>query len=1106
MRQPPAMENAVMQLNMGEGKSSVIVPVVVMALTDSSRLVRVVVTKAQSRQMFHELVSKLGCLVNRRVFTLPFSRALQVSEVDARAIHDQCQKCMNAGGVMLVQPEHILSFKLMGLEALITNKEVVGRALLETQSLFDTKSRDIVDESDENFSVKFELIYTMGSQVPIEFGPQRWILIQEILGLVRKHARSVHDRFPLSIEVQQRGRHSGEFPRIRLLKADATKMLLDDVVSDICKIGFPGFPISKQSPVSRRSVMKYINQTVLTASEIKAVEQGPFWTDATTSYLLLLRGLFAGGLLAFAFERKRWRVNYGLDSSRQPPTKLAVPYRAKDNPAPRSEFSHPDVVIVLTCNSYYYGGLSNDEMFQAFEQLIDFEEADAEYQAWIQDADRLPGAFSSLMGINLKDRLQCQQDLFPSFRFAKRTIDYFLQAIVFPKQMREFPQKLSASGWDLGDVKSHPTTGFSGTVDSSRLLPLDVKYLDLPSQRHTNALVLENLLRPDNEVILLPARPMATSEDMDETRNSCSDARALLDVIVGRGDPNLRVILDVGAQILELTNVQVAQEWLALAHENDPEVQAAVYFDDDEEIMVRDMKGGTEQLRVSPFADQLDACVVFLDEAHTRGTDLRLPEYYRAAVTLGANLTKDRLVQACMRMRKLGKGQSLVFCVPPEIQTKIQDAEAEEQNGYHIVNQQTDRHIGVLEVLQWAIGETHIDLWRNMSLWAAQGRRFDEQKALWHEIGDGDATSMTTSHAAKFLEEESQSLEQRYRPEVPGVRSNSAHANNARAQQIHERCVEIGSLNFDEAALQGEQERELAPEVEEERQIERPPPAEAARHTLHPDLKAFVSTGVVPQGSSVFMPAFWALRETTSAKHLDVDQFPKDVLVTKDFATTLKKTKDTYFNSDACQRPVHWILTSQPNSWEFVVIISPFEAHELLPRIKLGEKTTLHIYSARPSLEIDALDDLTLYTVPSRPRDQPPQNLPLRLAVQLNLFAGQLYFKSFEDYVELCNTLRICWKEAMIGDKVDADGFIRKARSRAGKLVIRNSAFRNSPVKFLKDFLSKTRRDCQPIERTQLGRVLDGTLLQASDFISGPDDEDVHMTGLSEDGDVEMSG
>lgn len=406
-----------MQLNMGEGKSSVIVPIVVMALADRSKLVRVVVTKAQSRQMFHELVSKLGGLINRRVFTMPFSRKLKLSEVDVQAIHAQCQNCIETGAVILIQPEHVLSLKLMGLEAFIAKNEPLGRALLRIQSLFDTKSRDIVDESDENFGVKFELIYTMGSQGPIEFGPQRWIIIQEVLGFVREHASSVQQRLPRSIEIRNIGRNSGVFPRIRLLKEDAREMLLEEVVSDICKIGFPGFPISRQAPDSREAVMRYITQPVLSASEVEAVERGPFWKDSTIKYLLLLRGLFAGGLLAFVFERKRWRVNYGLDSTRQPPTKLAVPYRAKDSPSPRSEFSHPDVVIMLTCNSYYYGGLNVEDISRAFEHLLGSEQADAEYQAWVQDAHKLAPDFNSLKGINLKDVSQCKRDIFPCCKF-----------------------------------------------------------------------------------------------------------------------------------------------------------------------------------------------------------------------------------------------------------------------------------------------------------------------------------------------------------------------------------------------------------------------------------------------------------------------------------------------------------------------------------------------------------------------------------------------------------------------------------------------------------------------------------------------------------------
>jgi len=58
-----------------------------------------------------------------------------------------------------------------------------------------------------------------------------------------------------------------------------------------------------------------------------------------------------------------------------------------------------------------------------------------------------------------------------------------------------------------------------------------------------------------------------------------------------------------------------------------------------------DRAGVIEPLQYSPYAQQLGACSVFLDEAHTRGIDLRLPPSYRAAVTLGAGITKDKLVQ-----------------------------------------------------------------------------------------------------------------------------------------------------------------------------------------------------------------------------------------------------------------------------------------------------------------------------------------------------------------------------------------------------------------------------------------------------------------------------
>jgi hypothetical protein len=61
-----------------------------------------------------------------------------------------------------------------------------------------------------------------------------------------------------------------------------------------------------------------------------------------------------------------------------------------------------------------------------------------------------------------------------------------------------------------------------------------------------------------------------------------------------------------------------------------------------------DRAGRTEPLQTSPFAQQLDVCLVYLDEAHTRGTDLKLPRNYRAAVTLGSGLVKDKLTQGML--------------------------------------------------------------------------------------------------------------------------------------------------------------------------------------------------------------------------------------------------------------------------------------------------------------------------------------------------------------------------------------------------------------------------------------------------------------------------
>ena len=108
---------------------------------------------------------------------------------------------------------------------------------------------------------------------------------------------------------------------------------------------------------------------------------------------------------------------------------------------------------------------------------------------------------------------------------------------------------------------------------------------------------------------------------------------------VVESEPPVRVILDMGAQVLDWKNEEVVRQWLSHV----PEAQAAVVFDDRNDLSVLSHDGVTESLMISPFAKQMDQCLVYLDVAHTRGTDLELPTNYQAAVTLGPDLTNDRL-------------------------------------------------------------------------------------------------------------------------------------------------------------------------------------------------------------------------------------------------------------------------------------------------------------------------------------------------------------------------------------------------------------------------------------------------------------------------------
>ncbi|KAK6601220.1 hypothetical protein H4I96_06561 [Botrytis cinerea] len=750
MMAPPNRDNTVMQLNMGEGKSSVLVPSIALALADSSRLVRFIVTKPQFRQMYQSLIARYGNMVSRRIYQFLIPRDIRLDRDKIQVIQQILRECMEEGGIMLVQPEHLLSFQLMGIECWFNSDDIVARELSMLQEYLDVHSRGIIDESNENLSAKYELVYTIGQQRATEHSPQRWLVVLQVLELVQRLAPYIKSKYPQFYEVYEWNR----------------------LAKQICHQGLEGFPIARQPETTRIAVQR---------GEEQILDRSRHWYPTKTSRL------DRWGVIAHVLSQKRWRVNYGVDVNRVPKTRLAVPFRAKDEPA------------------------------------------------------------------------------------------------------------------------------LSGTNDSRYVLPTSVKQFDLPEQRHTSALVLSYIVRPENNVFMMPKCMISEGE----TSSGTDILRSLVQL-----KPQVRVILDVGAQIIDLTNQEAAQQWLRMVQPDDDLTQAAIYFDENDILSVVDRFGCIELLQFSPFAKQMDKCLIFLDESHTQGTDLRLPQDYRAAVTLGNNLTKDRLVQACMRMRKL------------------------------------------------------------------------------------------------------------------------AH------------------VNIEAASLQEEQERELFPEAEEERQVEKPPYAEALAHPIHPNLRYFVQHGKIDMHRGGFLHAFSSLANTSTAINANVEELPRNLLVTEDFAQTIKIEWQRNYQSDLFQRPVQWVLTArlEDESKVHLVIISPYEAQGLLEDIKSSATVTLHIYSPHMNETHPFLDNLMLYTIPERKK---AKMIPQNLVIQLNLFAGQLYLSSFKKYTQICDTLCLFWNVCESDIALGPDGFIPLG---------------------CKIFLTKTRRNNESVDKTHMGKILNGLLLGEEDF------------------------
>ncbi|PYI17562.1 hypothetical protein BO99DRAFT_434452 [Aspergillus violaceofuscus CBS 115571] len=410
-----------------------------------------------------------------------------------------------------------------------------------------------------------------------------------------------------------------------------------------------------------------------------------------------------------------------------------------------------------------------------------------------------------------------------------------------------------------------------------------------------------------------------------------------------------------------------------------------------------------------------------------------------------------------MRLRQLGTTQSVVFIAPPEVHLNILD----------VCGKHQDEELDSSDVVYWLLHQTCASDRDLEPLYNAQGVDFCRRIQAAEDHPHFVKNQLQRKYYMGILQQpEQQTLEQLYKPAPTDASDGDSNSSNdltysgqaanfievlrqrrAEGKGVHDSTINSSALE------EVEQEREVAYEVEEEREVERPKLLKPYTYPgLHRSLSQFAETGslagvgYVPAESMVFET------ELGGKYRGKVDLSLPHLYVSVEFTKTVKlKPRE---KMDELTRPVNWLLCNIRT--EIAIIVTPEEAEDLIPILRNEAAPSMHLmtYAAPVTKRMQHFSNLDDYTVPPLPV---AKYVPAFLAFEVGIFAGRLYFGPRE-YEEILDRLVLEWDDA------------------AGSAVTPAEGSSLSMV-FLQEWLA-LRWQGQDISHTPMGYVCQGRMLR----------------------------
>ena len=368
-----------------------------------------------------------------------------------------------------------------------------------------------------------------------------------------------------------------------------------------------------------------------------------------------------------------------------------------------------------------------------------------------------------------------------------------------------------------------------------------------------------------------------------------------------------------------------------------------------------------------------------------------------AAVTLGKDLTKDKLVQACMRMRLLGNGHMVKFYAPNEIDNKIRE----------LTNKDSSAEINSIDVLEWSIKNSLNQIEGDFLYWAIQGLSFAkktysnlefetnlDKQSYFINCKEDYSNELKTIYGKSRQDLFIKDLILNHKKTTKDIlmKNSNNNSNNIdlfekESSKIYGKSVElIPNVKKISQLIDEEMEVEIEIEQEEEIQLYRPERAQFCQNKLDENIRYFIKTGEL---NNKFTTSFFTLADSLKQSSLsrkfvsELNSFSSNILTTNDFNNTIiTKNFDDYYLA----RP-KWLAINKYRTK--LVFISSYEANQylhdfndqcdlvmLMPVMREGQKRTFSLN---------------------------PIKISENLMQEILIYSGSFYFNSIEEQEQFLN-------------------------------------------------------------------------------------------------------